>query len=99
MSQIGLTQSWMIQNVSTIAAKRPAVQRRRGGGEFQDWEGATACWAAERYDPRSGRWENLPRMRLVHRGFAAGFIGDDLHVAGGGFNPTACPCGDQDDGT
>ena len=55
------------------------------GDEYQDWEGAKAFWAVQSYDPASGTWDNLPRMRLAHHGFAAGFIGDELHVAGGGF--------------
>ncbi len=61
------------------------------GGEYQDWEGAKALWAAEAYDPRTGRWEMLPRMHLAHHGFAAGVIGNSLHVVGGGFQSDGMP--------
>ncbi|WP_407157201.1 CBS domain-containing protein [Bradyrhizobium sp. STM 3557] len=55
------------------------------GGEYQDWEGAKAFWAVQSYDPETGRWETMPRMQLAHHGFAAGLVGNILHVAGGGF--------------
>lgn len=61
------------------------------GGEFQDWEGAKAIWAVLRYDPASGRWDMLPRMQLAHHGFAAGFLGNHFHVAGGGFQSDGMP--------
>jgi N-acetylneuraminic acid mutarotase len=61
------------------------------GGEYQDWEGAKAFWAVQAYDPSSGRWEDLPRMQLAHHGFAAGFLGDTLHVVGGGFQSDGMP--------
>jgi N-acetylneuraminic acid mutarotase len=61
------------------------------GGEYQDWEGAKAFWAVQIYDPTSGRWEDLPRMQLAHHGFAAGFIGNTFHVAGGGFQSDGMP--------
>jgi hypothetical protein len=61
------------------------------GGEFQDWEGAKAIWAVERYDPATGKWENLPRMQLAHHGFAGGFLGNTIHVAGSGFQSDGMP--------
>lgn len=61
------------------------------GGEYQDWEGAKALWAVQAYDPHSDRWDNLPRMRLAHHGFAGGFIGNSLHVVGGGFQSDGMP--------
>jgi N-acetylneuraminic acid mutarotase len=61
------------------------------GGEYQDWEGAKACWAVESFDPRSGAWNQLPRMRLAHHGFASGFLGDTMHVVGGGFQSDGMP--------
>jgi hypothetical protein len=61
------------------------------GGELQDWEGAKAFWAVESFDPVTGLWQSLPRMQLAHHGFAAGFIGNTLHVAGGGFQSDGMP--------
>ncbi len=61
------------------------------GGEFQDWEGAKAFWAVQRFDPSTGMWENLPRMQLAHHGFASGFVDGALHVAGGGFQSDGMP--------
>jgi len=61
------------------------------GGEYQDWEGAKAFWAVQSFDPSTGRWENLPRMELAHHGFAAGFIGNTMHIAGGGFQSDGMP--------
>ncbi|MBP0114142.1 Kelch repeat-containing protein [Bradyrhizobium vignae] len=61
------------------------------GGEYQDWEGAKAFWAVQSYDPEKGRWGTLPRMQLAHHGFAAGLIGDTLHMAGGGFQSDGMP--------
>lgn len=61
------------------------------GGEFQDSEGAKAFWAVHSFDPSTGAWENLPRMQLAHHGFAAGFVGNQLHVAGGGFQSDGMP--------
>jgi N-acetylneuraminic acid mutarotase len=61
------------------------------GGEYQDWEGAKAFWAVQSFDPATGRWDNLPRMALAHHGFAAGFIGGSMHVAGGGFQSDGMP--------
>ena len=61
------------------------------GGEYQDWEGAKAFWAVQSYDPQTGRWNTEPRMLLAHHGFAAGVVGDTLHVAGGGFQSDGMP--------
>jgi hypothetical protein len=61
------------------------------GGEYQDWEGAKAFWFVQSFDHATGRWENLPRMQLAHHGFAAGFISNSFHVAGGGFQSDGMP--------
>jgi N-acetylneuraminic acid mutarotase len=61
------------------------------GGEYQDWEGAKAFWAVQSFDPATSQWTNLPKMQLAHHGFASGFIGNTLHVAGGGFQSDGMP--------
>jgi hypothetical protein len=33
----------------------------------------------------------LPKMQLAHHGFASGFIGNTVHVAGGGFQSDGMP--------
>lgn len=61
------------------------------GDEYQDWEGAKAFWAVQAYDPAIEHWENLPRMRVAHHGCAAGLVGNNLHVVGGGFQSDGMP--------
>ena len=48
--------------------------RASGQGNFTD---------AERFNPRSGRWERLPDMRKARGGIAAAAVGDRVVVFGG----------------
>jgi hypothetical protein len=91
-----ITDQWTGKGRAPIRSSGMAGAEYQGniyvaGGEFQDWEGAKALWAVERFEPSTGKRENLPRMRLAHHGFAAGFFGNALHVAGGGFQSDGMP--------
>ena len=61
------------------------------GGEFQDFERKMTFWAVEVFNPRTGEWGRLPHMQVARHGFAAAFLGDKLHVMGGGFQSDGMP--------
>jgi N-acetylneuraminic acid mutarotase len=61
------------------------------GGEFQDFERKMTFWAVEVFNPKTGGWSTLPHMLVARHGFAAAFVGDKLHVVGGGFQSDGMP--------
>ena len=61
------------------------------GGEFQDAERKMTFWAVEVFNPATGGWSTLPHMQVARHGVAAAFIGDKLHVMGGGFQSDGMP--------
>ena len=61
------------------------------GGEFQDFERKMTFWAVEVFDPATGAWTTLPHMQVARHGFAAAFVGNKLHVMGGGFQSDGMP--------
>jgi N-acetylneuraminic acid mutarotase len=61
------------------------------GGEFQDFERKMTFWAVEVLNPVTGAWSTLPHMQVARHGFAAAFIGNKLHVMGGGFQSDGMP--------
>jgi N-acetylneuraminic acid mutarotase len=61
------------------------------GGEFQDFERKMTFWAVEVFNPATGAWSTLPHMQVARHGFAAAFIGNNLHVMGGGFQSDGMP--------
>ena len=61
------------------------------GGEFQDTALKMTFWAAEVFNPATGAWTTLPHMQVARHGFAAAFVGNQLHVMGGGFQSDGMP--------
>jgi N-acetylneuraminic acid mutarotase len=61
------------------------------GGEFQDAARKMTFWAVEVFDPKTGIWSDLPHMQVARHGFAAAFVGNKLHVIGGGFQSDGMP--------
>jgi N-acetylneuraminic acid mutarotase len=61
------------------------------GGEFQDFERKMTFWSVEVFNPATGAWSNLPHMQVARHGFAAAFVGNALHVMGGGFQSDGMP--------
>ncbi|MGH7062687.1 MAG: Kelch repeat-containing protein [Stellaceae bacterium] len=61
------------------------------GGEFQDFARKMTFWAVEVFDPAIGQWSDLPHMQVARHGFAAAFVGNQLHVIGGGFQSDGMP--------
>ncbi len=61
------------------------------GGEFQDFERKMTFWAVEVFNPKTGDWTTLPHMLVARHGFAAAFLGPQLHVMGGGFQSDGMP--------
>ncbi len=61
------------------------------GGEFQDFQRKMTFWAVEAFDPATGAWTELPHMQVARHGFAAAFVGHELHVIGGGFQSDGMP--------
>jgi N-acetylneuraminic acid mutarotase len=61
------------------------------GGEFQDFERKMTFWAVEVFNPQTGAWSTLPHMQVARHGFAAAFVGNKLHVIGGGFQSDGMP--------
>jgi len=61
------------------------------GGEFQDMQRKMAFWAVEAYNPASNTWDALPHMQVARHGFAAAFVGNQLHVVGGSFQSDGMP--------
>jgi N-acetylneuraminic acid mutarotase len=61
------------------------------GGEFQDFERKMTFWAVEVFNPATSAWSALPHMQVARHGFAAAFIGNKLHVMGGGFQSDGMP--------
>lgn len=61
------------------------------GGEYQDTKRKMTFWAVESFDPASNNWEALPRLQVARHGFAAAFIGNQLHIAGGSFQSDGMP--------
>ncbi len=69
------------------------------GGEYQDMQRKMAFWAAEAFNPAANTWEMLPHMQIARHGFAAAFLGDQLHVVGGSFQSDGMPGIDTPTGT
>jgi N-acetylneuraminic acid mutarotase len=61
------------------------------GGEYETTKIKESFWAFEAYDPSSQTWETLPHVQIARHGFAAGFIGNTLHVVGGSFQSDGMP--------
>ena len=61
------------------------------GGEYEEPRGKVTFWAFESYDPRTNSWQILPHTQIARHGFAAGFIGNEFHVAGGSFQSDGMP--------
>jgi N-acetylneuraminic acid mutarotase len=61
------------------------------GGEFQDFERKMTFWSVEVFSPATGAWSTLPHMQVARHGFAAAFVGNKLHVMGGGFQSDGMP--------
>ncbi|MGA3397791.1 MAG: kelch repeat-containing protein [Acetobacteraceae bacterium] len=61
------------------------------GGEFQDTARKMTFWAAEVFNPATNAWTTLPHMLVARHGFAAAFVGSQLHVMGGGFQSDGMP--------
>jgi hypothetical protein len=61
------------------------------GGEFQDMQRKMSFWAVETYQPATNTWDALPHLQVARHGFAAAFIGSQLHVAGGSFQSDGMP--------
>ncbi len=61
------------------------------GGEFQDMARKMTFWAAEVFNPATNTWTTLPHMQVARHGFAAAFVGSQLHVMGGGFQSDGMP--------
>jgi N-acetylneuraminic acid mutarotase len=61
------------------------------GGEYEEPRGKVTFWAFESYDPKSNSWQVLPHVQIARHGFAAAFIGNDFHVAGGSFQSDGMP--------
>jgi N-acetylneuraminic acid mutarotase len=61
------------------------------GGEYETAKIKESFWAFESYRPSSQSWETLPHIQITRHGFAAGFIGNTLHVVGGSFQSDGMP--------
>jgi N-acetylneuraminic acid mutarotase len=61
------------------------------GGEYEEPRGKVTFWAFEAYDPKTNNWRVLPHVQIARHGFAAAFIGNDFHVAGGSFQSDGMP--------
>ena len=61
------------------------------GGEFQDFQRKMTFWAVETFNPKTNTWSELPHMLVARHGFAAAFLGNKLHVVGGGFQSDGMP--------
>ncbi len=61
------------------------------GGEYEEPRGKVTFWAFEAYDPKSNTWQVLPHVQIARHGFVGGFIGNELHVAGGSFQSDGMP--------
>jgi N-acetylneuraminic acid mutarotase len=57
------------------------------GGETFDEAGGRTYRDAERYDPRTGRWEALAPMPTARHGLGAAAFGGDVYVISGGPGP------------
>ncbi len=57
-----------------------------GGERFGD-DGGRTFEDAERFDPRSGRWDRLPPMPTARHGLGAAAIGGSIYVISGGPSP------------
>jgi N-acetylneuraminic acid mutarotase len=61
------------------------------GGEGQDFARKYTFWLVDAFDPATGGWTRLPPMQIARHGFAAAFVGKQLHVIGGGFQSDGMP--------
>ena len=61
------------------------------GGEYETTKIKESFWAFESYAPATDTWETLPHIGITRHGFAAGFIGNTLHVVGGSFQSDGMP--------
>jgi N-acetylneuraminic acid mutarotase len=61
------------------------------GGEYENPQGKVTFWAFEAYDPKTNSWQVLPHIQIARHGFAAAFLGNDLHAAGGSFQSDGMP--------
>ncbi len=57
------------------------------GGERLDRPNQSTFDAAERYDPRSGSWDELPSMPTARHGLGAAVVEGAIHVISGGPGP------------
>lgn len=61
------------------------------GGEYQDTKRKMTFWAVESLDPATNTWGSLPHLHVARHGFAAAFIGNELHIVGGTFQSDGMP--------
>ena len=61
------------------------------GGEYEEPRGKITFWAFESFEPKTNTWQILPHVQIARHGFVGGFIGNELHVAGGSFQSDGMP--------
>jgi len=61
------------------------------GGEYEEPRGKVTFWAFESFDPKTNSWQILPHIQIARHGFAAAFIGNELHAVGGSFQSDGMP--------
>lgn len=61
------------------------------GGEGQNFAQKYTIWLVEAFNPATRTWTRLPHMQIARHGFAAAFVGNQLHVMGGGFQSDGMP--------
>jgi N-acetylneuraminic acid mutarotase len=61
------------------------------GGEYEEPRGKTTFWAFESFDPKANSWQVLPHIQIARHGFAAAFLGNELHAVGGSFQSDGMP--------
>ncbi|HZP79307.1 MAG TPA: kelch repeat-containing protein [Pseudolabrys sp.] len=61
------------------------------GGEYENPDGKITFWAFQAFDPKTNTWQILPHIPIARHGFAATFIGNDFHAAGGSFQSDGMP--------
>lgn len=61
------------------------------GGEGQNFAQKYTIWLVDAFNPATRTWTRLPHMQIARHGFAAAFVGNQLHVIGGGFQSDGMP--------
>jgi N-acetylneuraminic acid mutarotase len=61
------------------------------GGEYEEPRGKRTFWAFESFDPKTSSWQVLPHIQIARHGFAAAFLGNELHAVGGSFQSNGMP--------